>query len=131
MLFLPFLNASHTFDNQIKLVIRILHETTQLTPGQLRVILLWLLLLLLVRLRFGGKSPIPVEQSPRLHPLELRVDLVAFERKLIRVLGCRPEVIDGKARVEVGAEVVHDPNREHDVHAKLEGDRVRYLAWAF
>ena len=31
-----------------------------------------------------------------------------------------PEIGDGEARVEVGAEVVHDADGEHDVHAELE-----------
>lgn len=39
----------------------------------------------------------------------------------MRLLGFGPEIGDGEAGVEVGAEVVHPAYGEGDVHAELRG----------
>ncbi len=47
------------------------------------------------------------------------MDLVPLEGHLVGVLGLGPEVGNGESLVKVCAEVVHDADREHDVHAEL------------
>ena len=42
----------------------------------------------------------------------------------MRLLGFWPEIGDGEAGVEVGAEVVHPADGEGDVHAELGGKSV-------
>lgn len=51
--------------------------------------------------------------------LVLDLDLFPVARHLVALLGPGPEVAHGEAVVEVGPEVVHDANREHDIHAEL------------
>lgn len=74
-------------------------------------------------------------QSSRFQPLKLLRDLLAFIWKLVGLSGLGPEVGDSEARVQVGSEVVHDADWEHDVHAELEdcqswiGPRGLWLWW--
>ena len=75
--------------------------------------------MVVVLLLFTSQPLLPEIQSAGPQPLELLVDLVAVKGDLVCVLGLGPEVGHGEALVEVGAEVEHDPDGEHDVHAEL------------
>lgn len=44
----------------------------------------------------------------------------------MRLSGFGPEIGNREPPIEVGAEVVHDTNREEDVHAELYNTSVRY-----
>lgn len=55
----------------------------------------------------------------RHHPLVLELDLVAIPRELVALFRPRPEAVHCEAVVEIGAEVEHDADWEHDVHAEL------------
>lgn len=63
---------------------------------------------------------------PRENSLVLEDDLLTISRHLVAFLWSGPEVIDGEAIVEVGAEVVHGANGEHDIHAELQGRRFSF-----
>lgn len=69
--------------------------------------------------RLLRQSLLPEVQSPRAKAFEFGVNLVPLGGQLVGMLRFGPKVRDGKAVIEVGAEVVHDANREHDIHAKL------------
>lgn len=60
-------------------------------------------------------------QSPSFHSLQFRNQVLPVMWYPMCGLGCWPEIGDGKARFEVGAEVVHPANREHDVEPELYG----------
>ena len=51
--------------------------------------------------------------------LVLGLDLFPVARQLVAFLWLWPEIVNGESVVEVRSEVVHDTNREHDIHAKL------------
>lgn len=57
-------------------------------------------------------------------PLVLSLDLVSVAGELVALLSLRPEIVHGEAVVEVCAEVVHDANGKHDIHAELRGSLV-------
>jgi len=63
--------------------------------------------------RSQGQSSLP-------QPCQLCVYLIPLERNLMRLALLGPEVRDGEPRVHVRAEIVHDANREHNVHSKPE-----------
>jgi hypothetical protein len=67
-------------------------------------------------------------QSPLLQSLQLFGDLLLLVGQLVGLAGLGPEFGYGEARVQVGAEVVHDTNWEHDVHAELEKTSVSWVA---
>lgn len=83
-----------------------------------------LLLLLAPRLwrlpRLILEPLVPEIQPSRAQSLQFSVDLVSVHGYLVRLLGLGPKFGDGKALVEVRAEIIHDADREHDVHAELE-----------
>lgn len=59
----------------------------------------------------------------RHYPLVLCLELLPVMRHRVAFLRLGPEVRDREAVVEVRAEVVHEANREHDIHAKLQRAR--------
>lgn len=70
-------------------------------------------------------------QSPLLQSLQLFGDLFALVGQLVSLAGLGPEVGYGEARVQVGAEVVHDADWEHDVHAELDEMSVLRTVWCW
>lgn len=74
--------------------------------------------------RLLSQSLLPQVQSPCAESLELGMNLLPLSGKLVRMFRFGPKVGDSKAVIEVGAEVVHDANGEHDIHAKLVADQI-------
>lgn len=70
-------------------------------------------------LRLLLQSPRSPLQPPLFQSLQLAVYFFPLKWYLIGTLRLRPEIIDRKAVFEVGAEVVHPGDGEHDVHSKL------------
>jgi len=66
----------------------------------------------------------PYRQSPLLQMLQLLFDVILLERDRVSLPGLRPEVGHGEARVEIRAEVVHDADWEHNVHAELSEGQI-------
>ncbi|KAL6153688.1 hypothetical protein ACJQWK_01858 [Exserohilum turcicum] len=73
---------------------------------------------------FSLFSPALVFKIPRFQSLQLLGNLFAVIRNLVRLAGLGPEIRDGEFAVEVRAEVVHDADREEDIHPKLQHDIV-------
>lgn len=59
-------------------------------------------------------------QTPRLQPRQLRLDFILLVGNLMGLALLGPEVGDGEAFLEVGAEVVHVSDGEKDVEAELQ-----------
>ncbi|KAI1189808.1 hypothetical protein F5B17DRAFT_156993 [Nemania serpens] len=69
--------------------------------------------------RLGLEPPVPQVEPAGAQALQLGVDLVLVKRHAVGLLGLGPEVGHREPLVQVGSEVEHDADREHDVHAEL------------
>lgn len=77
-----------------------------------------------------GQSTRPGSESSLLQPLNLGIDFVLVKGDFVGLAALGPEIGHGEARIEVDAEVVHEADGEHDVHAELERERSMLVnAW--
>lgn len=81
--------------------------------------ILRLLLLLIVTCLLGIEPSVPQVKSAGAQALQLGVDLVSLRRHAVGLFGLGPEAGHGEPLVQVGSEVEHDADREHEVHAEL------------